>query len=93
MMEAATVRLTLVIACGLLAGLTVGLVYFSLLRRAVADYVGAAPVRGPILLTALRLIIAALAFWLLVQWSAAAAISALIGFTMARLWVRAPGLN
>jgi len=89
MTEVAATNLALAIACGALAGFAVGLVYFALLRRTVADYVSAAPLRGPLLLTAVRLAIAALAFWLLVQWSAAAAISGLLGFTLARFGLRA----
>ena len=85
---------SLAIACGALAGLAVGLVYFALLRRAVAGYVSGADLKGPVLLTALRFGIAAVAFWLLVQWSGAAAISGLLGFTLAQLGLRAKaGLN
>jgi len=88
MTEVAAVRLALAIACGAVSGLAIGLVYFALLRLTVADYVSAAPVRGPLLLTALRLGAAAVVFWLLAQWSAAAAIAGLSGFTLAHLRVR-----
>lgn len=93
-MEAASPNLVLAITCGALAGLAVGIVYFALLRRTVADFVNAASIWSPLLLTALRFGLAALAFWLLVQWSAAAAISGLIGFTLARFGLRATaGVN
>ncbi len=87
MTEAATTNLLLAITCGVLSGLAIGLVYFAVLRRTVTDCVSAAPIWSPLLLTALRLGAAALVFWLLAQWSAAAAISGLLGFTLANLRV------
>jgi hypothetical protein len=81
--------LALAISCGALAGLALGLVYFALLRRAITDYLSGAGLKGPVLLTALRFGIAAVAFWLLVQWSGAAAIAGLLGFTLAQLGLRA----
>ena len=84
-----TPSFALAIPTGALTGLALGLVYFALLRRTVAYYVGAAPLSRPLLLTALRLALAATAFWLLVEWSAAAAIAGLIGLTLARFSLRA----
>jgi len=89
MTEVAATKLALAIACGGAAGLVLGLVYFALLRRSVADYTSSAPLWSPLLLTTLRLAAAAVVFWLLVQWSAAAAISGLLGFTLARFKSRA----
>lgn len=92
MMDAATPGLALTIAGGAGAGFAVGLIYFAMLRRAVAGFVGAQPVWSPILWTALRIALAIGAFWLLVQWSAAAAIAGLVGFTLANVTLRlSPG--
>lgn len=88
MTDAATPGLALAIVCGVLAGFAVGLAYFAMLRRSVAGFVGAGPVWSPLLWTALRLAAAIGAFWLLVQWSAAAAIAGLIGFTLANVALR-----
>jgi len=81
-------HLALALICGTLAGLAVGVAYFALLQWSIAGYMGASPLRTPLLLTALRFGLAAAAFWLLVQWSAAAAIGGLLGFTLARFGVR-----
>jgi len=88
MTQIATPSLALAITCGTLAGLVVGLVYFALLRRAVAGYVKGAQLKGPLLLTALRLAAVLIVFFALVQWSAAAAVAGLVGFTLALLTLR-----
>lgn len=88
MTHVSAAELAVAIAGGGLAGLGVGLLHFALLRRTVADYVNAAPLWSPLLLTAVRFAAAAAVFWLLVQWSAAAAISGLLGFTLARFALR-----
>jgi N-ATPase, AtpR subunit len=77
-------ELALPIACGALAGLALGLVYFALLRHTVADYLRAASLWRGVALTAVRFAAAAAVFWLLVHWSAAAAFAGLVGFTLAR---------
>ncbi len=93
-MSAAAPSLALAITCGSLAGFAVGLVYFALLRRTIGDYVHSAAMWAPLLLTVVRLAAAAVVFWLLVQWSATAAISGLIGFTLAGFGLRLrAGLN
>lgn len=93
MTQAALETLALDLGCGAVLGAVLGFIYFSLLRRTVVAYASAGRLHGPLLLTAARLALAAAAFWLLVQWSAAAVISALAGFTMARLWVRSPEMD
>ncbi len=94
MTEAVAARMALAIVGGALSGFAVGFVYFALLRRTVADYVTAAPLWSPLLWTALRLGAALVVFWLLAQWSAAAAISGLLGFTLAHVKLRSCiGLN
>jgi N-ATPase, AtpR subunit len=90
MSEVAITSLALTITGGGAVGFGIGLVYFALLRRSVTDYLGGSSVQRPMLLTALRIAIAAAAFWLLVQWSAAAGIAGLIGFTLARVRLRTP---
>jgi hypothetical protein len=90
MTQAAATKLAVAVACGGASGFALGLVYFALLRRSVADYVRVAPLWSPLLLTALRLAAAAVVFWLLVQWSAVAAIAAALGFALARFTLRFP---
>jgi dipeptide/tripeptide permease len=88
MSEIAITKLALAVTCGAAVGFAVGLVYFALLRRSVTDYVRGTSVGRPMLLTVLRVAIAGAAFWLLVQWSAAAGIAGLLGFTLARVRLR-----
>jgi hypothetical protein len=88
MSEVAIPNLALTITCSAAVGFAVGLVYFTLLRRSVADYLSGANVPRTMGLTALRAAVAVVAFWLLVQWSAAAGIAGLLGFTLARVRLR-----
>jgi len=88
MSEVAITKLALAVACGAAVGFAVGLVYFALLRRSVADYLSGTSVGRPMLLTVLRVVLAGAAFWLLVQWTAAAGIAGLLGFTLARVRLR-----
>jgi hypothetical protein len=90
MSHAAATQMAVTVACGGASGFALGLVYLALLRRAVADYVLARPLWSPLLLTAVRLAAAAVVFWLLVQWSAVAAIAAALGFALARFTPRFP---
>lgn len=88
MTNISTAELAAALTIGTLAGLAIGLLHFALLRRTVAAYVSAAPLRIPLLQTAARFAAGGAAFWLLVQWNAAAAISGLIGFTLAYFALR-----
>jgi len=88
MMEAPTATLVLAIVGGALAGFALGFVHLALLRRSVAGYASATPIWAPPAWTALRFGAALAVFWLLVQWSAAAAIAGLLGFTLAQLSLR-----
>jgi hypothetical protein len=75
---------------GAAIGLLGGHCYFSSLRRTVGLYASATPLRGPLVLTFLRIAGAIVAFALLTRWSAMAAIGGLIGFTAARQWTQYP---
>jgi hypothetical protein len=87
-MEAPAATLVLAVVGGAFAGFVLGFVYLALLRRSVADYTTAAPIWAALVWTALRFGAAFVVFWLLVQWSAAAAIAGLLGFTLAQLRLR-----
>jgi len=71
-------------AAALLGGVAFGLLYFAALRRAVDAYVVHRGWGGPLLLTALRLVGAAVAFGLAARLGAVVLLVAFLGFLAAR---------
>ncbi|MCB1485499.1 MAG: hypothetical protein KDJ17_11475 [Hyphomicrobiaceae bacterium] len=68
---------------GAISGLALGLLHLKLLKKTTALYLEGQRTSGALLLTALRLFVAIGVFLALARWSAAATISALIGFSVA----------
>jgi len=71
-------------AAALLGGVAVGLLYFAALRRAVDACATRRGWGGPLLLTALRLVGAAVAFGLAARLGAVVLLAAFLGFLAAR---------
>lgn len=76
----------------LAAGVLLGAGYFGLLYWSVRLHASPAPIGRAVLLYVLRLAMAAVAFWLIVQHGALPLLLALLGFlvsrTLARYWPR-----
>jgi|GEM_PF-3051439 len=69
---------------GFIAGFFLGLAYFRLMHYSIEAYTQSGIAAGITIGVIARIVVAALAFWLLAQWSSLALLSGLFGFIIAR---------
>ena len=72
------------IAAGGLAGFVIGLIYFRHLRQSLENFCGSGSPLKLVVGSIARILAAVGLFVVLMQWSAVAALSGLVGFSLAR---------